>query len=193
MADLHENEDWVMKDPAHIGTMEYPELTQLLEQGTQELPSTHIELGNAVWTCLDCGAQFNPKLVVHECQKRQDIPVKSLTLEDLKDNIVPVSFDEGRKDDSEKLRYDLIPPEFLEATADILTFGAMKYGERNWEKGMKWGRPFAALMRHMWAWWRGEKGDKETGKSHLWHAACCIAFLITFEQRQIGMDNRSIK
>lgn len=96
----------------------------------------------------------------------------------------------GRKDDQDKLRYDLIPPELLESVADILTFGAKKYGPRNWEKGMTWGRPFAALMRHMWAWWRGEQTDPETGKSHLWHAACCIAFLIAFEARGTGQDDR---
>lgn len=99
---------------------------------------------------------------------------------------------EGRKDDGEKLRYDLIPPEFLSGTADILTFGAAKYGERNWEKGMRWGRPFAALMRHMWAWWRGERADPETGKSHLWHAACCLAFLMAYEARGTGEDDRPV-
>lgn len=97
---------------------------------------------------------------------------------------------EGRKDDGSKPRYDLIPPELLEAVAHVLTFGAQKYSERNWEKGMKWGRPFAAMMRHMWAWWRGEKADPETGYSHLWHAACCIAFLVAYEERQVGTDDR---
>jgi hypothetical protein len=97
---------------------------------------------------------------------------------------------EGRKDDSSKVRYDLIPPELLEATAQVLTFGAAKYTQRNWEQGMAWGRPFGALMRHMWAWWRGEEKDPETGMSHLWHAACCIAFLVAYEQRNIGTDDR---
>jgi hypothetical protein len=97
---------------------------------------------------------------------------------------------EGRKDDSSKVRYDLIPPELLEATAQVLTFGAAKYNARNWEHGMAWGRPFGALMRHMWAWWRGEEKDPETGYSHLWHAACCIAFLVAYEQRNIGTDDR---
>ena len=73
----------------------------------------------------------------------------------------------------------------------VLTFGADKYGERNWELGMSWGRPFAALMRHMWAWWQGEARDPETGMSHLWHAGCCIAFLIAYEQRRIGTDDRA--
>ncbi len=85
---------------------------------------------------------------------------------------------------------DLVPPELLTAVAPILAFGAEKYGERNWEKGMKWSRVFGALMRHMWAWWGGQNVDEETGKSHLWHAGCCIAFLIAYEQRKTGEDDR---
>lgn len=75
-------------------------------------------------------------------------------------------------------------------------------GDRNWELGMKWSRVFGAMMRHMWCWWGG-KGpatksflfgelDDETGHSHLWHAACCLAFLITYEQRGVGEDDRQI-
>lgn len=97
---------------------------------------------------------------------------------------------EGRKDDQGKLPYDLIPPELLEATAAVLRFGAAKYEPRNWEKGMAWSRPFAALMRHMWEWWKGNDIDPETGMNHLWHAACCIAFLISYEMREIGEDDR---
>jgi hypothetical protein len=76
--------------------------------------------------------------------------------------------------------------------ARVLAFGASKYGERNWERGMKWGRPFAACMRHLWSWWRGEKADPETGMSHLWHAGCCIAFLIAYEARKVGTDDRPV-
>lgn len=97
---------------------------------------------------------------------------------------------EGVKADEGKIPYELLAPEYLEATAIVLQFGANKYGSRNWELGMAWSRPFGALMRHMWAWWRGEKADPETGMSHLWHAACCIMFLITYEERQIGNDDR---
>lgn len=73
-------------------------------------------------------------------------------------------------------------------------------GERNWELGMKWGRVFGALMRHMWCWWGGKSPtsksflfgelDDETKFSHLWHAGCCIAFLITYEERMVGEDDR---
>lgn len=108
--------------------------------------------------------------------------------------------EEGAKFDAGKVRIELVPPELVFAVATILTFGAIKYADRNWEKGMSWGRIFGSLMRHMWAWWAG-KGpttqsflfgelDQETGLSHLWHAGCCIAFLISYEERGIGTDDR---
>ena len=100
---------------------------------------------------------------------------------------------EGLKFDADKSRYDLIPPEIEEAIAKVLTFGAVKYGERNWELGMKWGRPYAALRRHVAAWWSGEDNDPETGMPHTWHAACCIAFIVAFEARGTGTDDRPTK
>ncbi len=97
---------------------------------------------------------------------------------------------EAQKFDSEKAPYHLLAPEYLQGTAEILDFGAQKYAPRNWELGMSWSRPFSALMRHMWAWWRGEELDAETGKSHLWHASCCLMFLVAYEAREIGEDDR---
>lgn len=65
-------------------------------------------------------------------------------------------------------------------------------GDRNWELGMNWSRVFGALMRHLWAWWNPftSSKDEETGMSHLWHAGACLAFLITYESRNIGNDDR---
>lgn len=105
-------------------------------------------------------------------------------------NRVAILDAEGRKDDGGKARFDLLPPEMLFGVSDVLAFGAAKYSERNWEHGMSWGRVFAALMRHMWAWWRGEANDAETGLSHLAHAGCCIGFLIAYEARKVGTDDR---
>lgn len=101
----------------------------------------------------------------------------------------------GYKLDTGKLRYDLIPSDFLEGITYILTWACTRkdpppYPERNWEKGMKWSKVFAALMRHMWAWWKREPCDKESGKSHLWHAGACIAFLITYERTHPELDDR---
>lgn len=96
----------------------------------------------------------------------------------------------GWKSDAGKVRMELLPPEFLTGTAQVLTFGAQKYGVRNWEKGLDWSRAFGALERHMWAWWGGEQSDAETGMSHLWHASCCLAFLVAYEERGTGKDDR---
>jgi len=97
---------------------------------------------------------------------------------------------EGRKDDTGKLPWHLLPGDALEEIVKVLQFGANKYAERNWEAGMKWSRPFAALMRHMWAWWKGEQLDKETGLSHLAHAGCCILFLLAYSVRNKQGDDR---
>ena len=94
------------------------------------------------------------------------------------------------KDDNAKTRYDLLPPELLEETARVLTYGAQKYSAHNWAQGASWSRDFSAMMRHMGAWWGVEVNDSETGVSHLAHAACCLSFLIAYQRRGLGEDDR---
>lgn len=96
----------------------------------------------------------------------------------------------GLKYDDGKLPLDLLSPYYLEGTAAILQFGAAKYAAYNWAKGMKWSRVFAALMRHMWKWWGGEEKDSETGMSHLWHASCCLMFLVHYEATRTGENDK---
>lgn len=96
----------------------------------------------------------------------------------------------GVKFDAGKPRYDLLPPELLDAVATILKYGADKYADRNWELGLDWGRVYAAGQRHLWKWWNGQENDPESDCPHLWHAACNIAFLIAFRERGIGKDTR---
>ena len=96
----------------------------------------------------------------------------------------------ARKNDTEKLRYDLIPPTPLEELAKVYTIGATKYAPRNWEKGLSWGRVFSAMMRHAWAYWRGEKRDKEDDQHHLASVAWCAFALMEFEQTHDELDDR---
>lgn len=97
---------------------------------------------------------------------------------------------EGRKDDGGKDPWHLLPFDAARAIVKILGFGAAKYGARNWEKGMEWSRVYGALQRHMAAWWERDHADPETGLSHLWHAGCCVLFLIAYEIRGVGRDDR---
>ena len=89
----------------------------------------------------------------------------------------------GRKDDQEKNRLDLIEPEFIEGIGKVLTFGADKYEPNNWQKVEDAeDRYYAAALRHLIAWRKGEKTDPESGLSHLYHVACNIMFLQHFER-----------
>ena len=96
----------------------------------------------------------------------------------------------GKKNDAGKPMWELLPYDALEGAVKILTFGATKYGNRNWEKGISYGRLFGALMRHLWTWWmckvRKETGlDAESGQSHLDHALCELLFLIAHDKRNM--------
>ncbi len=79
-----------------------------------------------------------------------------------------------------KARYDLIPPFAQEQYARVLTRGATKYGDRNWEKGMPWSKILASLERHLYAIKRGEDYDPETGELHSAHVMCNAAFLTEY-------------
>jgi hypothetical protein len=84
----------------------------------------------------------------------------------------------GRKFDGGKIRYGLLPPLALKATADVLTFGAEKYEPNNWKHVPdSLNRYFDAAQRHLWAYQEGETIDSDSGRHHLAHAICCLMFL----------------
>jgi hypothetical protein len=88
----------------------------------------------------------------------------------------------GRKYDSGKPEYGLIPAKALDDIAKVLTIGAQKYSRENWKQvpdGPR--RYFDALQRHSWAYKAGELTDPETGLPHLAHAAACLLFLLELE------------
>jgi hypothetical protein len=95
----------------------------------------------------------------------------------------------GRKDDSEKLRWDLLPVSELEDIIGVLSYGAKKYGDDNWKSvTTPRRRYFAAACRHVFAWWRGETFDPESGLHHLAHAGCSLLFLVWFDKRESKTD-----
>lgn len=91
---------------------------------------------------------------------------------------------EGTKYDDDRLRADLWSITALEETAKVLTYGAEKYEVYNWAKGIKYSRVYGALLRHLWAWWRREENDAETGLNHLAHAMCCLMFLLHYSGKR---------
>lgn len=98
-----------------------------------------------------------------------------------KDNIIVM--EQFMKFDSNKPRYDLIPPSATHALADVLTYGARKYKPNNWRNG-DIDRYIAATMRHFEAYRAGETHDNESNRPHLWHALTNLAFLIELDETQ---------
>lgn len=85
----------------------------------------------------------------------------------------------GKKNDAAKLRHDLIPPDALNLLAHVYTLGAKKYGDRNWEDGIAFGRVIGAIKRHTSDFEAGQNLDPE-GHHHLasvaWGALALMAY-----------------
>jgi len=90
------------------------------------------------------------------------------------------------KYDGNKIRYDLITPEFLNGLAEVLSFGANKYAPDNWKKASSnssneaFNKYYSALMRHLEAIRKGELIDSDSGLPHIDHVACNVMFLKYF-------------
>lgn len=96
----------------------------------------------------------------------------------------------GKTYDAGKVRFDLIPAEWELALAQIMTMGAAKYADRNWEKGLSWSRRYGSLRRHLNAFWAGEDLDPESGLPHLAHIAWNALALMTFSKTHPEFDDR---
>ena len=89
-----------------------------------------------------------------------------------------------------KPRYDLLHPTSMKGIVSVLSAGAIKYAERNWEKGMKWSNVISSLKRHLAAIEVGEDYDKETGLLHIDHLQCNAHFLSAYYEIYPQGDDR---
>jgi hypothetical protein len=97
---------------------------------------------------------------------------------------------EGVKHDQGKVPLDLLPFGALEEVAKVMGHGADKYGRYNYANGMNWSRCLGAALRHIFSWAKGDSIDPETGLNHLSHATCNLLFLLTYQQHNLGKDDR---
>lgn len=105
--------------------------------------------------------------------------------------------DVALKFDADKLDWSLLPIDAVEEIIKVLEFGKVKYAAWNWSSngGFKYTRVFSALIRHLFAWMRGEDNDPETGLSHIAHAGCNILFLLHFivnKDKYVNNDDRPL-
>jgi hypothetical protein len=99
----------------------------------------------------------------------------------------------GVKFDSKKIGVWMLPVDPLEDIARVLDFGAQKYAAYNWTGGISYSRIYGSLLRHLWAWWKGEDLDPESGLSHLSHAGCNILFLLQYARSRKEFDDRPVE
>lgn len=98
----------------------------------------------------------------------------------------------GTKHDGNKPRMDLLDPQFLMGIAQVLGFGAKKYGDYNWQKGFDHSRLYAAIQRHLNKYWKGQNEDEESGMHELLHAACGLMMLYWHSQNLSDRDDRPL-
>ena len=96
----------------------------------------------------------------------------------------------GLRYNSDKLRYDLIPPLANRECAKVWTESLGKYPENNWEKGMLWTEVIASAIRHLEAIRMGEDIDAESGLLHSAHLQCNAQMLTEYYFTKQDFDNR---
>lgn len=86
-----------------------------------------------------------------------------------------------------------VPLEAVAAGAASLEYGANKYSDRNWEKGLPWQQMIDSLKRHIEDFERGHDYDNGEDGSDL-HQVCMImasAMMLSASViRGIGVDDR---
>jgi ribosomal protein S27E len=99
----------------------------------------------------------------------------------------------GRKDDTDKLQWHLLPIESIEEEIRVLMHGAKVYDENNWQQVENAKRRYLnAISRHVADIRKGKLRDTEgknpSGLLHSAHISCCADFLTWFylqdEKRQ---------
>lgn len=89
-----------------------------------------------------------------------------------------------------KRQWSLVDFKSLESMVEVLEFGAIKYDPYNWTKGMPVTKVSESLLRHMFAFLKGENKDSESGLDHLGHIMCNAMFLSYIMREKPHFDDR---
>ena len=78
-----------------------------------------------------------------------------------------------RSADAEGVRYDLVPPEGVEAVAKAMHVGAVTHGDSNWKKGLRNSILVNHAMRHIVEYMK----EGNTTEDHIGHALANLMML----------------
>lgn len=92
---------------------------------------------------------------------------------------------------TDKLRWSLVDFDSLEEMVKVLEFGALKYDDNNWKKGLHTTEICESMLRHIFAYLRGEDTDTESGLEHVGHILCNAMFLSHMHKFKPEFDTRA--
>jgi hypothetical protein len=121
-------------------------------------------------------------------ERNQSLMPTPADRKELKEGDSPFHFDSG------KARLDQLPPKAIEMVGRVFGYGAKKYGEWNWAQyADDWSdqQLVGSLLRHIFAYQRGENIDPESGHTHLAHAAANAMMLLELVANHKGRDERN--
>lgn len=125
------------------------------------------------------------KTIIKEVNEEADEFMKALSDRDKQEQAL--RYNQG------KLQWSLVDFDSLEGLVRVLEYGAAKYAPDNWKKGMPVTQVSESLMRHLFAFLRGEDVDSESGCRHLSHVMCNVMFLEYIMREKPHYDNRKTK
>jgi len=83
---------------------------------------------------------------------------------------------EGRKDDADKLRFELLVPNFIAEMAKVLTLGAKKYSDNSWQNVPNAKQRYiGAMLRHANELQQNHEMDFEWPDSEVTYHAAQVA------------------
>jgi hypothetical protein len=89
-----------------------------------------------------------------------------------------------------KLEWSLVDFDSLEGLVRVLEYGKNKYARDNWKLGMPVTQVTESLMRHLFAFAKGEDVDPESGCRHISHVLCNAMFLEYILREKQHYDDR---
>jgi len=99
------------------------------------------------------------------------------------------------KFDATKVRVDLLPIDPMMQVANVFGFGAKKYFANSYRQGetVAWSRTYGSILRHLFAFWKGEDTDPESGLPHLAHAGTQLFILMEHTTHNKDKDDRFVR
>lgn len=100
--------------------------------------------------------------------------------------------EQGVRENSGKLKWSLVSMRSLAPMVRVLMFGAQKYEDHNWKKGLKYTEICESLQRHLNSFMEGKDNDSESKLSHVGHILCNAMFLSYMTLFRKDMDDRYV-